>query len=28
LRLPLVLGDGRLAVGPFRLPGVTLRPLY
>jgi hypothetical protein len=28
LRLPLVLGDGRLAVGPFRVPGVVLRPLY
>lgn len=28
LRLPLVLGDGRLAVGPFRVPGVQLRPVY
>jgi hypothetical protein len=28
LRLPLVLGDRRVAVGPFRLPGVMLRPLY
>ncbi len=28
LRLPLILGDGRLAVGPFRVPGVILRPLY
>lgn len=28
LRLPLTLGDGRVAVGPFRLPGVILAPLY
>jgi hypothetical protein len=28
LRLPLLLGEGRLAVGPFRVPGVVLRPLY
>ncbi len=28
LRLPLVLGDGRFAVGPFRIPGLQLRPLY
>jgi hypothetical protein len=28
LRLPLVLGDGRMAVGPFRVPGVVLNPLY
>jgi hypothetical protein len=28
LRLPLVFGDGRLAVGPFRVPGVILHPLY
>jgi hypothetical protein len=28
LRLPLVLGDGRVAVGPFRIPGLQLRPVY
>lgn len=28
MRLPLVLGDGRVSVGPFRIPGLTLRPLY
>jgi hypothetical protein len=28
LRLPLVLDNGRAAVGPFRIPGLQLRPLY
>jgi hypothetical protein len=28
LRLPLTLGDGRMAVGPFRVPGLVLNPLY
>jgi hypothetical protein len=28
MRLPLTLGGGRVAVGPFRVPGVELRPLY
>jgi hypothetical protein len=28
LRLPLVLGAGRVAVGPFRVPGLLLPPLY
>jgi hypothetical protein len=28
IRLPLVLENGRVAVGPFRIPGVQLRPLY
>jgi hypothetical protein len=28
LRLPLSLGDGRVAVGPFRIPGLVLNPLY
>lgn len=28
LRLPLVLGEGRASVGPLRIPGVVLRPLY
>jgi hypothetical protein len=28
LRLPLVLGDGRVSVGPLRVPGLVLRPLY
>jgi hypothetical protein len=28
LRLPLTLGDGRVAIGPFRIPGLALNPLY
>jgi hypothetical protein len=28
LRLPLTLGDGRVAIGPFRVPGLVLQPLY
>ncbi len=28
MRLPLVLEGGRVAVGPFRVPGLQLRPLY
>jgi hypothetical protein len=28
LRLPLVLENGRVAIGPFRVPGVQLRPLF
>ncbi len=28
MRLPLVLDGGRIAVGPFRVPGLQLRPLY
>lgn len=28
LRLPLNLGDGRVAIGPLRVPGLQLRPLY
>lgn len=28
LRLPLVFEDGRIAVGPFKIPKVQLRPLY
>ncbi|MGL4242727.1 MAG: DUF2125 domain-containing protein [Beijerinckiaceae bacterium] len=28
LRLPLVLGDGRVSVGPFRVPGLLIPPLY
>ncbi len=28
LRLPLVFGDGRVAIGPFRVPDVVLRPIY
>jgi hypothetical protein len=28
LRLPLVFDNGRMAVGPFRIPGVHLKPLF
>jgi hypothetical protein len=28
MRLPLVLENGRVAIGPFRVPGVQLRPLF
>lgn len=28
MRLPLTLDGGRVAVGPFRIPGLQLRPLY
>ncbi len=28
MRLPLVFDNGRMAVGPFRIPGVQLRPLF
>ena len=28
MRLPLTLENGRVAVGPFRIPGLQLRPLY
>ncbi|MGL5114529.1 MAG: DUF2125 domain-containing protein, partial [Beijerinckiaceae bacterium] len=28
MRLPMTLGGGRISVGPFRVPGVELRPLY
>jgi hypothetical protein len=28
MRLPLTLGGGRVSVGPFRIPGLELRPLY
>ncbi len=28
LRLPLVFDGGRLAIGPFRIPGVQLKPLF
>jgi hypothetical protein len=28
VRLPLTLEGGRVAVGPFRIPGLQLRPLY
>jgi hypothetical protein len=28
LRLPLVFDNGRMAVGPFRIPGVQLKPLF
>lgn len=28
IRLPLVLENGRVAIGPFRVPGVQLRPLF
>jgi hypothetical protein len=28
MRLPLVFDQGRVAVGPFRIPGVQLKPVY
>ncbi len=28
LRLPLVFDGGRMAIGPFRIPGVQLKPLF
>jgi hypothetical protein len=28
LRLPLVFDNGRLTIGPFRIPGVQLKPLF